>query len=261
MTVELGHETMGSGEPLVMLHGLFGSRRNWLSIIRPLSEDLQVVAVDLRNHGSSGHAATMSFAEMADDVAALADRLGLDRVNVAGHSLGGKVAMLFALRHPSRTRRLLVLDVAPVPYRGPFGRYIDAMLAMPLAQMRTRQEAEEALAPAVPQAAVRQFLLHNLVRDGNGFRWRPNLEALRTNLDELSGFPEIPAGTTYEGPASFLAGGRSDYLRPEHLPLIRQLFPRASLEVIPDAGHWLHADQPEAVLHHMRTFLAAPEGQ
>src|SRR5690606_28777511 len=166
MTVELGHETMGSGEPLVMLHGLFGSRRNWLSIIRPLSEDLQVVAVDLRNHGSSGHAATMSFAEMADDVAALADRLGLDRVNVAGHSLGGKVAMLFALRHPSRTRRLLVLDVAPVPYRGPFGRYIDAMLAMPLAQMRTRQEAEEALAPAVPQAAVRQFLLHNLVRDG-----------------------------------------------------------------------------------------------
>src|SRR5690606_28003000 len=146
-------------------------------------------------------------------------------------------------------------------YRGPFGRYIDAMLAMPLAQMRTRQEAEEALAPAVPQAAVRQFLLHNLVRDGNGFRWRPNLEALRTNLDELSGFPEIPAGTTYEGPASFLAGGRSDYLRPEHLPLIRQLFPRASLEVIPDAGHWLHADQPEAVLHHRRTFLAAPDGR
>lgn len=254
MPVTLAYETLGTGEPLLILHGLFGSKRNWMSVVKPLAEFAQVIAIDLRNHGDSPHARTMSYREMALDVLDLADRLGLDHVNIAGHSMGGKVAMMFALDHPARTRRLMVLDVAPVPYDSGFDRYIEAMRSLPLEKIRSRREAEEHLAVAVPDPATRLFLLHNLVRDGDSFRWRINLEAIAANLVELGGFPAIER--SWDGPVRFVAGGRADYLRPEHAPAIRRLFPAATLETIADAGHWLHADRPEAVVAQFREFLA-----
>lgn len=256
MPVTLSHEILGRGEPLIILHGLFGSKRNWMSIAKPLAEFSRVIAVDLRNHGDSEHAASMSYAEMADDVLRLADGLGLERFTIAGHSMGGKVAMTVALEHPLRTRRLMVLDVAPVRYHSGFDRYIEAMRSMPLATLRSRRDAEGHLAPAVPDTATRQFLLHNLVREGDAFRWRLNLEALARNLPDLGGFPATER--TYDGPARFVAGARSDFLKPEHEPGIRRLFPEAELHAIENAGHWLHADQPAAVISHFRDFLAGP---
>jgi pimeloyl-ACP methyl ester carboxylesterase len=254
MAVRLSHEIIGSGEPLLVIHGLFGSRRNWLTMARRLAPRFSVVAVDARNHGGSDHAPTMSFEEMADDVLALCDQLGLAMPNVLGHSMGGKIAMLYALRHPQRTRRLLVLDVAPVSYRTGFRDFIEAMLAVPVDRIRSRQEAEEYLVKAVPQPALRQFLLHNLVREDGAFRWQLNLPALAANLDTICHFPVIPDGTTFTGPSLFLAGGRSDYLTDAHDPVIRRLFPVAVLRTIPQAGHWIHSDAPEEVQNEITRF-------
>ncbi|HEY7840863.1 MAG TPA: alpha/beta fold hydrolase [Gammaproteobacteria bacterium] len=254
MSLALAHETLGSGEPLLILHGLFGSKRNWMSLVRPLSAFARVIAVDLRNHGDSPHVPAMGYHDMALDVLALCDQLGLERVNIAGHSMGGKVAMIFALDHPERTRRLMVLDVAPVRYDSGFDRYVAAMQSLPLESIRSRREAEASLAAAVPDPATRQFLLHNLVRDGESFRWRINLGAIAANLAGLGDFPATEH--TWNGPARFVAGGRADYLRPEHAPAIRRLFPAATMHTIEDAGHWLHADRPEAVIAQFREFLA-----
>lgn len=258
MPVALSHETLGSGEPLIILHGLFGSKRNWTSIARPLAESAQVIAVDLRNHGESAHAPDMDYTQMAADLQALADRLGLEQLNVAGHSMGGKVAMQFALQYPERTRRLMVLDIAPVRYHTGFVRYAEAMLALPLDTLGTRQQADAALAPAIPDDATRQFLLHNLVRTDGRFRWRPNLEAIAASIDAIEGFPAPMPGVRFAGPACFLGGGRAQYLSAAHLPGIRALFPAAQLEILPQAGHWLHAEQPQEVLRALRDWLALP---
>jgi pimeloyl-ACP methyl ester carboxylesterase len=255
MSVQLSHEILGAGEPLLILHGLFGSKRNWMSLAKPLSAFARVIAIDLRNHGDSGHAATMSYAEMAGDVLRLADQLKLDTVNIAGHSMGGKVAMMFALDHPERMRRLLVLDVAPVRYASGFEHFVEAMRAVPVSEIGSRQQADAHLSGTVRDPATRQFLLHNLVRDGNGFRWRLNLQGIGANLDEIGDFPDR-SGTAFTGPARFVAGGRADYLLPEHEPVIRRYFPQAELRIIPDAGHWLHADQPEAVVAQIRDTLS-----
>jgi esterase len=248
MPVRLAFERFGQGEPLFILHGLFGSRRNWLSLAKLLSRHVQVIAVDLRNHGDSEHAPTMGFAEMAADVAALADELGIGHINVAGHSMGGKVAMMLALNHPQRTRRLVVLDVAPVRYAPGFDGLIAAMRALPLERIGARAEAEELLARDVADPALCRFLLHNLVRDAGGFRWRINLEAIGANLDQICDFPKLDAGAAFEGPARFIGGDRSDYLLPGHEYRILELFPRAGFHTIKGAGHWLHSDRPEAVV-------------
>ncbi len=259
MSVTLSYEIFGAGDPLVILHGLFGSKRNWFSVARELAGFSRVIALDLRNHGDSGRAPTMSLAEMADDVLQLLDMLRIRKANMLGHSLGGKVAMLYALRHPERTNHLVVLDVAPARYDTVFNNYIEAMRALPLSELTGRRDAEQRLADAVPDFRVRQFLLHNLARSGEGFQWRINLAAIHENLAALSDFPAVDPGIRFAGPARFIAGANSDYLQASHLPLIRRLFPAAVLEIIPDAGHWIHADQPQAVIAQVRAALLGPE--
>ena len=256
MPVNLAYEALGSGDPLLILHGLFGSKRNWLSIAKPLSEFAQVIAVDLRNHGESAHAPTMTYPEMAEDVIHLADQLGLDHITLAGHSMGGKVAMIAALHHPDRIKRLLVLDIAPVYYQSGFARYLDVMQSMPLDRISSRREAEQHLASEIANDLVRQFLLQNLRREGGSFHWRINLQGIRDNLSEIAGFPDVGAETTYSGPSLFVAGGRADYLTSAHEPTIRRYFPKAVLHTINNAGHWLHAEEPAAVLDAFRQLLS-----
>jgi len=255
MPVNLEYDILGSGNPLMILHGLFGSKRNWLSIAKPLSEFAQIIAVDLRNHGESEHAPTMSYPEMAEDVIHLADQLGLPKVTLAGHSMGGKVAMTAALHYPDRIRRLMVLDIAPVQTQSGFARYLDVMQSMPLDRITSRREAEQHLAGVITNDLVRSFLLQNLVRDQGAFRWRINLQGIRDNLSEIAGFPEMDAGTTYTGPALFVAGGRAEYLTHAHEPAIRRYFPNAELHIIQNAGHWLHAEEPAAVLDTFHQLL------
>ena len=256
MTLELAHDAFGeSGPPVVILHGLLGSARNWTSIAKELAASHRVYALDLRNHGRSPWAATMSFDEMAGDVAAFIERHGLGAVTLVGHSLGGKVAMRLALTRPEPIERLVVVDVAPVAYAHTFGPFIEAMRRVDLSAVQRRSDADLQLQRAVPDAVLRNFLLQNLVKSEAGFVWRVNLEALAANIDELLGFPIPAADAAYGGPTLFIAGGRSRYIQPEHGPLLERLFPGAQQVVIAGAGHWPHAERPAEFLTHVRRFL------
>jgi pimeloyl-ACP methyl ester carboxylesterase len=240
----------------LFLQGFLGSARNWTGAAKALGEARRVFALDLRNHGRSPWAETMSFDDMAGDVAAFVDRHELSPAAIIGHSLGGKVAMRLALMRPELVRRLVVVDVAPVAYDHSFAHYIEALRRVDLSHLQRRADADDALQPAIAAPGIRSFLLQSLVPSGGGFSWRANLGALEANMDGLMGFVAGP-GETYPGPTLFLAGGRSDYVRPEHRPLIAELFPAASHAVIADAGHWVHAERPAEFLAELRHFLAA----
>jgi pimeloyl-ACP methyl ester carboxylesterase len=168
--------------------------------------------------------------------------------------MGGKVAMWLALNHPGRVTRLVVADIAPVRYEGRLGVLLDALLALPLEWIEKRAEADALLARRIPDAAVRAYLLQNLVRSDSGWRWRSNLQALRDGLDLISGFPEVPPGVRYEGPALFIRGDRSDYVKAEYLPVMERLFPDLELVTL-EAGHWVYAEQPERFVSAVEAFL------
>ena len=258
MPLSLTFEDLGSGPPVVILHGLFGSRRNWLTLARQLSATARVLVVDLRNHGDSPHAPTMYWAELAEDMLHVLDRAGVEQALMAGHSMGGKVAMTFASRFPARTTALLVLDIAPVTYPNRFGEIFAALRSLPVSEMSSRQQADAALAESIQDRPLRQFLLHNLVRAGQGFRWRMNLSVLEHEMEEISGFPAITAPSPFAGPVRFLAGDRSGYMEPPHLEAIHALYPQAEVHTIANAGHWVHAEQPAAVLEYFRRLLTEP---
>jgi esterase len=255
MAVRLAAVEYGEGPPLAILHGLFGSGRNWATIAQRLAAHRRVIAVDLRNHGGSAWADGMAYGEMAEDVLAMLDERGHRRAALLGHSMGGKVAMQAALRDPDMVERLVVVDIAPVAYPARHLILAQAMRALDLSGIGRRAEADAGLAAAVPDLAERSFLLQNLVFDPAP-RWRLNLAAIERATPQLVGFPAVPDNAVYRGPVLFVAGGRSDYLRPEHEPAIRRFFPAASIARIPDAGHWVHAEQPQAFLEIVGPFLA-----
>ena len=258
MALELAYDAYGeAGRPLVILHGLLGSARNWTALAKQLGESARVFALDLRNHGRSPWAEAMSFNAMAGDVAAFIERHELRPATVIGHSLGGKVAMRLALSRPSLVDRLVVVDVAPVAYRHSFAGYVEALRRIDLSALRRRSEADLALEEAIPEPGIRSFLLQNLVQSDTGFSWRINLAALADNMNELMGFPVDPAAA-YRGPTLFLAGGRSDYIGPEHEALIGRLFPQARHAVVEDAGHWVQAESPAEFLAQLQAFANSP---
>jgi esterase len=256
VALELAHDAFGeAGAPVVILHGLLGSARNWATMARELAATHRVFALDLRNHGRSPWAESMSFDEMAGDVAAFIERQDLSQPTVLGHSLGGKVAMRLALTRAEQLARLIVVDVAPVVYRHSFGEYVEAMRAVNLGEVSRRVDVDQRLHAAVPDAMTRAFLLQNLVRTAEGgYAWRANLDVIAASLPTLMGFP---AGDdlVYGGPALFLAGGRSTYVRPEYRPVIERLFPKAEQATIVGAGHRVHADRPDEFLARVRQFL------
>ncbi|HET6520178.1 MAG TPA: alpha/beta fold hydrolase [Geminicoccaceae bacterium] len=250
----------GGGPPVVILHGLLGSARNWQAIAKRLAADgRHVFALDLRNHGASPWAEPMTYPAMAEDVRRFMARHGPDGAAVIGHSMGGKVAMALALAHGGLVGRLIVVDIAPVPYaHGTFLPYVRAMRAVDPSGVTRRGEVEERLRDAVPDQSVRAFLLQNLVGDNGGLRWRVNLAAIEADMGDVMGFPAPEdAGRVYDGPTLFLAGERSDYVRPEHHAAIRRLFPGATIETVPGAGHWVHAEQPQRFIERALAFLGA----
>ncbi len=244
---------VGAGPTLVILHGLLGSARNWAGIARALADRRRVVTLDLPNHGASPWGETMDYPFLAAEVAAVIEGLG-GPAAVLGHSMGGKAAMVLALARPELVERLVVADIAPVAYGHSFLPLIRAMRAVPLGRLARRADADAWLAPHIPDPAVRAFLLQNLEAGEGGYRWRPNLAVLGAAMDDLLGFP-AGVGRPYDGPVLVLAGARSDYVQPGHLPEIRRLFPAARVETIAAAGHWLHADQPAVFVAALRRFL------
>lgn len=256
-TVDLAAQTYGdAGGPIIILHGLLGSGRNWTSIAKRLAQTRKVVTLDLRNHGGSPWADEMTYPLMAADVRSFIERTALGPVTLIGHSMGGKTAMRLALGAPSLIERLVVVDIAPADYEHGFGAYVEAMQAIDVAALSSRGEVDDRLAATVPEAPVRAFLLQNLVRQDQGFSWRPNLDALASAMPALMSFPK-ERRDHFAGPALFLAGAESNYVKPVDREGIETLFPRADIRTIADAGHWLHAEQPTAFMAHVQQFLAS----
>ena len=260
MTVTLSHRELGTGPPVVILHGLFGSKANWRSVAGLLAGRRRVYLVDQRNHGDAEHAATMTYREMAGDLAAWMDEIPIDRASVIGHSMGGKTGMIFAEAYPARTGALVVADIAPVSYEHDHGGLVSAMRGLDLAGVRSRREADARLAPAVPDDDLRAFLLHNLVRAGSGLEWRINLPGIEAGMRGLLSFPPAPAGDRFRGPALFVRGESSGYVPAGALPRIRERFPAARFASIPGAGHWLHVERPERFVAVVEPFLDEAAG-
>jgi esterase len=248
----LNHIDAGSGPVVVVLHGLFGSARNFGSMQRALSPLFRVITMDARNHGASPHAEGMRYATLAADVLETLRALKVERAAVIGHSMGGKTAMTLAVMAPDQVGRLLVADIAPVSYQHGNNSIAAAMRAVPLRSGLTRAEAEAALAQAVPAADVRTFLIQNL-QFGPEPHWRIGLDEIASAIPDLEGW-ETPTGT-YSGPTLFVSGARSDYVLPEHRTAIRALFPAARFVSVKNAGHWLHADNPAGFLSVVEAFL------
>jgi pimeloyl-ACP methyl ester carboxylesterase len=264
-----------AGPHVVFVHGLFGQGKNWTTIAKGLSDRHRVTLLDLPNHGHSPWTDRVDYLDMAELVATELEHLG-EPVTLVGHSMGGKVAMQLALRRPELLRALVVVDVAPVSYpptggrtddpdeeASPFAAYIEAMRAMDLDAVQTRDDADAALRSAVPSRMVRSFLLQSLVREGSGadggWRWRLNLELLERDLGELRGFPDPPPGASFDGPVLWIAGANSAYVLPGDRPHMDALFPATRLVRIKNAGHWVHSEQPEIFLETLRRFLDAVE--
>ena len=242
--------------PLVLLHGLFGSARNFATVQRAFARHRRTIALDLRNHGASPHDADMRYATMAADVLATLERLGALPAVLLGHSMGGKAAMQAALLQPDAVARLIVADIAPVAYPPHLRATAAAMAALTLAANLTRAEADTALAAAVPDAATRAFLLQNL-RLGATPGWRIGLAEIIAGFADIEAW-DVPGDARYHGPTLIIAGATSHYIRPEHRPIVRALFPRARFVTLKNAGHWLHADNPSGFVDVVEGFLTAP---
>lgn len=236
--------------PILIVHGLYGSGRNWGVIARRLADMRRVVTVDMRNHGASRWEESHNYHDLGADLAEVVDVIG-GEADVIGHSMGGKASMVLALDSPARVRRVLVADIAPVAYSHTQVHLIHAMRALDLSQITTRGQANAALEAAIPEPDVRAFLLQSL--DVKGQRWTLNLEALERDMEKITGFPAVSG--RFDGPALFLAGANSDYVLPEHRPLIKRLFPNAKQAKIPGTGHWLHAEKPREFEAAARMFL------
>lgn len=243
-----------SGRPLLIAHGLFGSARNWSVIAKRLSDTRRVLAVDMRNHGTSPRHDDHSYPDLARDLEEVIAAHG-GEADVLGHSMGGKAAMALALGAGARVGTLIVADIAPVAYGHTQMPYLVAMRDMDLAGLTSRSEADARLAAQIDDPAIRAFLLQSLDLASDPPRWRLNLATLEREMDRVLGWPDI--GGAFAGRTLFLSGGASDYVLPEHRATIRALFPKARFARIPSAGHWLHAEKPKEFTAAVDTFLKA----
>lgn len=255
-SLQLHYRSYGDpgSRPLLLLHGLLGSSANWHSIARALEGGFRVLVPDLRNHGRSPHSQDTDYPLMAADLAALIRRLELGAADLVGHSLGGKVAMQLALQAPDMVRSLVVVDIAPVRYDHRFESMITALQGLDLGSLTNRQQADRQLADLLDDPGLRQYLLQNLVKEQGRWRWRMYLDGLIRAMPDLMDFP-VATGRQFPGPALFLYGGASTYVLPEHAGAIRERFPMARLRMVPGAGHWVYAEQPEAFLLALNGFL------
>ncbi len=241
--------------PLVIVHGLFGSARNWNAIARRLADRRDVISVDQRNHGDSPRAGVQDYPAMAGDIAEVIESLG-GRVDLLGHSMGGKAAMQLALTQGGLIRRLVVADIAPVAYDHDQSRHIHAMRALDLTGLTSRGEADRRLAALVDDPSLRAFFLQSLdLKAEGGPVWRLNLDVLEREMGKIIGWPGTEG--VFDGPTLFLTGGESHYVRPEYRETIRALFPHSRFAKLPGAGHWLHAEKPREFEETVRVFLNA----
>lgn len=258
MTDGLHITTLGeTGSRVVFCHGLFGQGKNWTTVAKTLADRHRVLLVDMPNHGRSAWTPEVDYVAMADQVAGLlsAD----DPVALVGHSMGAKIAMLVALRHPELVARLCVVDMSPVSYppHRDFTDFVTAMRAVDLAHLQRRADADAQLVDLVPDPVVRSFLLQNLRHEGDSWRWQMNLAVLGDHLRELGEWPDPGPVPPYDGPVLWVGGARSGYVRDEYQPAMVALFPKVRRVTVKDAGHWVHSEQPAIFAEVLRRFVDA----
>lgn len=253
--MELNFKNYGSdGAPLIILHGLFGMLDNWSTLGRKFGETNQVYLLDQRNHGKSAHDPTFNYKVMAADLAEFIEQQELEKVHLIGHSMGGKTAMQFAFDHPEMLQSLIVADIAPYAYEHGHSDVLEAFDGVDLATIDSRKAADEALVDLLPDFGVRQFILKNLARNKEGaYFWRPAVAIIKAEYDNIiSGIDGL-----YEDKVLFIGGERSDYLEAARWDDVLQQFPKADLEIISDAGHWVHAEQPIAFYEVVMDWIGA----
>lgn len=253
--MELYSREFGQGDPVIILHGLFGFSDNWQTVAKGLATDGRlVVTPDLRNHGRSPHTDTHSYPEMAEDLNAFMEAHWMFSAAVVGHSMGGKAAMQLALNHPDRVTKLVVVDIAPGKAEDNNALVIEALRELDLSKITTRQEADSWLAARITDFGTRQFLLKNISRKPDGaFAWKMNLPVLLREYDKI--LAPVSGPEPFDKPTLFVRGGLSNYVSDEDFEAAKKLFPRAELVTIEGAGHWVHADKPGELLGVLRFFL------
>lgn len=235
------------GEPLLVLHGLFGSLTNWGAHCKKFAETFSVYGVDLRNHGESPHADELNYQVMAEDVRELMQQLNIEHCFIIGHSMGGKVAMQLALTYPELIRKMIVVDIAPVAYTSKadgHAKILQGMSALQLDQLRNRTDAETQLKEFVADEATRKFILTNLTRsDEVGFSWRLNLDSIKKNYEKMR--EKLVGEAPFAKPVLFVKGALSNYIHLKYEKEILRLFPAASVKIVMEAGHWVHSERPQ----------------
>jgi esterase len=251
--MKLHHQVLGSGQPLVILHGLFGSSDNWRGLAKQLAKQVQVITVDLRNHGFSPHSPDQNYQLMADDLVELFDDLNLESVDIIGHSIGGKVAMAFAQRDQNRVNKLVVVDISPRQYKNEHKKIFEALLAIDLSRYLKRAEVDDILSKALPDRAVRQFLLMNLELTNEKLTWKINLPALFENYPHF--LEPVCLNDKITVSSCFIRGAKSSYVQDDDQVLIRTTFPNSEIVTIDQAGHWVHAEAPQEFLAEITEFF------
>ncbi len=260
--MELFYRKTGeTGEPLIILHGLYGSGDNWMSIARSLSEKFQVYLVDQRNHGRSPHGEEMDYDTLTEDLNEFIDNHSLKKVNIIGHSMGGKTAMWFTAKYPEKVKKLVVVDVAPGKYDSTspnvetHKKIIKALKSTDPSNAKSRKELDMQFAKMINNLQLRMFLLKNIERKENGtYHWRINVESIEKNIANImGGIPDT--NISIDKPVLFLKGELSNYITENDIPLIKKIFSNSQIVNIPNAGHWLHARQPELFTTKVLEFL------
>ena len=253
--MKLAYRKLGSGKPLFILHGLFGSADNWQTIGKHLAEYFTVYFIDLRNHGQSPHSDDWNYEVMAEDLLEIINDEGLNKVMLMGHSMGGKIAMQFTVRYPEKVEKLVVVDIGPKKYPTTNQFVVDAIEQFNTQTVSSRKESEEVMSKYIEEVGVRQFLLKNLYWDDNKkLSWKFNYEVIKKNIARVSDVTPMP-DKPMDMPVLFVKGEKSDYIFPSDIKLIQTMFPTATMETIPSAGHWVHADQPQAFFSIVAKFL------
>lgn len=249
----LNFQQSGTGEQLILIHGLLGSLDNLNMVARGLATDYCITNIDVRNHGYSFHDNDMSYESMTQDIIDTLDHLSIESAHILGHSMGGKIAMQTALTFPQRVNKLVVADISPVEYPPHHQNIIKGLLSLKLKSYENRKEADLALAEYVPETGVRQFLLRNLVKNDNELTFKSNIGFIAQCYSQI--MKSCRVDRSFTNPTLFIKGGNSDYINPSHQAIIKQLFPLSKAKIIQGAGHWLHAEKTASFNKIVKDFL------
>jgi esterase len=255
MAIELNYKDYGQGEPVIIIHGLFGTLDNWQTIAKNLAEKFNIYLIDQRNHGRSPHTEAFDYTLLAEDLHDFMENNWIYKARIIGHSMGGKTAMQFALEYPDMVEKLVVIDIAPKNYIGGHEVILETLQSIDLTTIKERKEVENLMAERITDAGQRQFLMKNLSRDEKTgqYEWKMNLSSLVQNYQKI--IDNIQLSSIFKGETLFVRGEKSDYVLDSDEPILKAFFPNSQLHTIPNAGHWVHADQPKLLLEVLNVFL------